>query len=64
MQKKQVATVEEVGTRLEEWRQSRRCKRTAIPEDLWSAAIEVAREMAWVAPRLHCVWITASSNGS
>ena len=43
MQRKQVATVEEVRTRLEEWRQSRRHKRTAIPEDLWSAAIEVAR---------------------
>jgi len=43
MQKKQVATVEEVGTRLEEWRQSRRQRRTAIPDQLWSAAIEVAR---------------------
>jgi hypothetical protein len=43
MQRKQVATVEEVGTRLEEWRQSRRQKRTAIPDELWSAAIEVAR---------------------
>ena len=44
MQRKQVATVEEVGTRLEEWRQSRRQKRTAIPDELWSAAIEVARK--------------------
>jgi hypothetical protein len=43
MQRKQVATVAEVGTRLEEWRQSRRHKRTAIPDELWSAAIEVAR---------------------
>jgi hypothetical protein len=43
MPRKQVATVEEVGTRLEGWRQSRRYKRTAIPEELWSAAIEVAR---------------------
>ena len=43
VQKKQVATVEEVGKRLEEWRQSRRHKRTAIPYELWSAAIEVAR---------------------
>jgi hypothetical protein len=43
MQRKQVATVEEVWTRLEEWRQSRRHKRTAIPGELWSAAIEVAR---------------------
>jgi hypothetical protein len=43
MQRKQVATVAGVGTRLEEWRQSRRHKRTAIPDELWSAAIEVAR---------------------
>ncbi len=43
MQRKQVATIEEVGTRMEEWRQSRRHKRTAIPDELWSAAIEVAR---------------------
>ena len=43
MERKQVATVVEVGTRLEEWRQSRRHKRTAIPDELWSAAIEVAR---------------------
>jgi len=38
LQRKQVATVEEVGTRLEEWRQSRRYKRAAIPDELWSAA--------------------------
>lgn len=63
MPSKQVATVEEVGRRLEEWRQSRRHKRAAIPDELWSAAIEVA-EMAWVAPRLHCAWIRANSNGS
>lgn len=43
MPSKQVATVEEVGRRLEEWRQSRRHKRAAIPDELWSAAIEVAR---------------------
>ncbi len=43
MQRKQVAAVEEVGMRLEEWRQSRRHQRTAIPDELWSAAIEVAR---------------------
>jgi hypothetical protein len=43
MPKKQVATVEEVGTRLEEWRQSRPHKRAAIPDELWSAAAEVAR---------------------
>jgi hypothetical protein len=43
MQRKQVATVEEVGRRLEEWRQSRQHKRAAIPDELWSAAIEVAR---------------------
>ena len=43
MLSKQVATVEEVGKRLEEWRQSRRHKCSAIPNELWSAAIEVAR---------------------
>jgi hypothetical protein len=42
MQKKQLSTVEEVGARLEEWRQSRK-KGVAIPDKLWSAAIEVAR---------------------
>ena len=42
MRKKQVATVEEAGTRLTEWRQSRQ-KGAAIPDELWSAAIEVAR---------------------
>jgi hypothetical protein len=39
---KRVATVEEVGVRLTEWRQSRQ-KGTAIPDELWSAAIELAR---------------------
>src|SRR5208337_4199107 len=39
---KRLTTVEEVGARLEEWRQSRQ-KRAAIPDGLWSAAIEVAR---------------------
>jgi hypothetical protein len=43
LQRKQVATVEEVGARLEEWRQSRRYKRAAIPDELWSAAVAVAR---------------------
>ena len=43
LQRKQVATVEEVGTRLKEWRRSRRHKRAAIPDELWSAAVEVAR---------------------
>ena len=43
LQRKQAATVEEVGARLEEWRQSRRYKRAAIPDELWSAAVEVAR---------------------
>ena len=42
MRKKQVAMVEEVRARLEEWRRSRR-KGAAIPNELWSAAIEVAR---------------------
>ena len=39
---KEPRTVEEVAARLEEWRQSRQ-ERAAIPEELWSAAIEVAR---------------------
>jgi hypothetical protein len=42
MQKKQVPTVEDVAARLAEWRQSRK-KGAAIPDKLWSAAIEVAR---------------------
>ena len=40
--RKQVPTVEEVAGRLEEWRRSRQ-GRAAIPDELWSAAIEVAR---------------------
>jgi hypothetical protein len=39
---KELTTVEEVAARLEEWRQNRQ-KRAAIPDELWSAAIEVAR---------------------
>jgi hypothetical protein len=35
-------TVEEVGARLEQWRRNRQ-GRAAIPDELWSAAIEVAR---------------------
>jgi hypothetical protein len=42
MRKKQVPTVEEVRTGLEEWRHNRQ-GRAAIPDELWSAAIEVAR---------------------
>jgi hypothetical protein len=42
MQKKQVPTVEDVAARLAEWRQGRQ-KGAAIPDELWSAAIEVAR---------------------
>jgi hypothetical protein len=38
----QLPTVEEVGARLEEWRRSRQ-GRAAIPDELWSAAAEVAR---------------------
>jgi hypothetical protein len=38
----QLATVEEVGAHLEEWRRHRQ-GRTAIPDELWSAAIGVAR---------------------
>ena len=42
MPRKPVAAVEEVRVRLEEWRQSRP-KGAAIPDELWSAAIELAR---------------------
>ena len=37
-----VPTVEEVGSRFAQWRQTRQGK-ARIPDDLWSAAIEVAR---------------------
>ena len=37
-----VPTIEEVVTRFEQWRQTRR-GRAHIPDELWSAAIEVAR---------------------
>src|SRR5580692_5594256 len=39
---KELMTVEEVRARLEEWRRNRQ-GRAAIPEELWSSAIEVAR---------------------
>jgi hypothetical protein len=42
MRRKQVPTVEEVGARLEEWRRNRQ-GRAAIPNELWSAATELAR---------------------
>jgi hypothetical protein len=38
----QLPTVEEVGARLDGWRRNRQ-GRTAIPDELWSAAAEVAR---------------------
>ena len=41
--RKQLPTVEEVRTCLEEWRRSRQ-KGTAIPDELWSAAAAVARK--------------------
>jgi hypothetical protein len=37
-----VADIEEVRTRFEQWRQTRQGK-TRIPDELWSAAVEVAR---------------------
>ena len=40
--RKQLPTVEEVGARLEDWRRNRQGG-AAIPDELWSAAIEVAR---------------------
>lgn len=36
-------TIEEVRTRFEHWRQNRQGK-AAIPDELWSAAIELARK--------------------
>jgi hypothetical protein len=39
---KELTTVEEVRERFEEWRQNRQ-KGAAIPDELWSAAIGVAR---------------------
>ena len=38
----QVLTIEEVVSRFEQWRQTRQGK-AHIPEELWSAAVEVAR---------------------
>jgi len=40
--RKELRTVEEVQARLDEWRRNRQ-KGAAIPDELWSAAIEVAR---------------------
>jgi hypothetical protein len=37
-----VPTIEEVVSRFEQWRQTRQGK-ARIPDDLWSAPIEVAR---------------------
>lgn len=39
----QIHELSEVQRRFEEWRQTRRGK-TRIPEELWSAAVEVARQ--------------------
>jgi len=38
----QILTIEEVVSRFEQWRQTRQGK-AHIPEELWSAAVEVAR---------------------
>jgi hypothetical protein len=50
-------TIEEVGARFEEWRRNRP-RRAAIPEELWSAACEVARRdgvtRTAIALRLDC----------
>jgi hypothetical protein len=40
--KKPTVSLEEVKTRFEEWRRSRKGK-AAIPDELWAAAVEVAR---------------------
>jgi hypothetical protein len=50
-------TLEEVGTRFENWRQSRQGK-ASIPDELWSAAVEIARKegLNRTSTRLHVEW--------
>jgi hypothetical protein len=50
-------TLDEVGTRFENWRQNRRGK-DSIPDELWSAAVEVARKegLNRTSSRLHVEW--------
>jgi len=41
--KRPIVSLEEAKARFEEWRQSRQA-RAAIPDELWAAAVEVARK--------------------
>jgi len=41
---KNVAEIEALGARLEQWRQTRENHRTRIPEPMWEAAAELARK--------------------
>ena len=51
--------IDEVRAGLEDWRQTRRGK-ARIPDDLWSAAIAVARRDASTRRLRHCVWMAES----
>jgi hypothetical protein len=50
-------TLDEVGARFENWRQNRQGK-ASIPDELWSAAVELARKegMNRTSARLHLEW--------
>ena len=52
-----IFTLDEVGARFENWRQNRRGK-ASIPDELWSAAVEVARKegLNRTSTRLHVEW--------
>ena len=56
-QKIRKLTMEEAGVRFENWRRTRQGK-TAIPDELWSAAVEVARKdgLSRTATLLHLEW--------
>ena len=49
--------MEKVRVRFEQWRQARQSK-TAIPEELWTAAVELARDVkeSGELPQ-HCTWM-------
>ncbi len=52
-----IVSLEEAKARFEEWRQNRKGK-AAIPAELWSAAVEVARRegINRTATELHVAW--------
>jgi hypothetical protein len=52
-----IVSLEEAKARFEEWRQNRR-GRAAIPDELWAAAVEVARKEGFdrTATELHVEW--------